>query len=145
MPTRATVSPIIQAVLNVLRANLTKPVGDGEAPEGCSPPYVVVTGIVSGGLTGSIASPEVDAKDRIQVASVGNSREQADWLRDQCRAILFYDTIDADLAVQAVDRRCLRMWVDVSTGLARDDRGLPEPLFSALDQYIIETTPYVQA
>jgi hypothetical protein len=31
--------------------------------------------------------------------------------------------------------------LDIPRGVQRDDRGLPAPIFSGIDQYLISTTP----
>lgn len=136
---RALLSPIIEACLNIA-ATVGVPVGDGVAPD-CDRPYIIVDSVSSPRYTGPLDDGESDSMDRIQFACVGNSREQADWARDKLRAALTYAALDAEFVTLSASRRTMEVILDIPRGVQRDDRGLPAPIFSGIDQYLISTTP----
>jgi hypothetical protein len=136
---RALLSPIIDACIAVAE-DTGVDVGDGVAPD-CPKPFIVVSAVSSRRYDGPLSDGEADSADRIQFACVGNTREQADWARDKLRAVLTSATLDSKFNINGADRRTLRVILDIPRGVQRDDRGLPEPIFTGIDQYLIETTP----
>ena len=137
--TRPSISPVIQACLNIV-SNAGIDVGDGVAPD-CAKPYCVVGVVSSPRYDGPLDSPEADSADRVQFSFIGDTREQADSIRDDVRAALTVFNLDAQFAILSADRRTLRLILDIPRGVQRDDRGLPNPIFTGIDQYMIETTP----
>jgi hypothetical protein len=137
--TRALLSPIIQACLNIAESTGV-PVGDGVAPD-CDKPYIIIDSVSSPRYTGPLDDGEADSMDRIQFACIGSTRAQADLTRDGLRAALTYDALDAEFITLSASRRTMEVILDIPRGVQRDDRGLPAPIFSGIDQYLISTTP----
>ncbi len=137
--TRPSISPVIQACINIAESTGVS-VGDGVAPD-CPKPFCVVGMVSSPRYDGPLSSPEADSADRIQFSFVGDTREQADAVRDDVRAALTVARLDTEFATLSANRRTLRLILDIPRGVQRDDRGLPEPIFTGIDQYMIETTP----
>ena len=138
---RAALSPVIEACIAIAESTGII-VGDGVAPD-CDRPYLVVDSVSSRSYTGPFGDIEADSADRIQFAAVGDTREQVDAIRDDIRAALTVAALDTQFTTQSDDRRTLMVVLDIPRGVQRDDRGLPNPIFTAMDQYIIETTPTV--
>ena len=138
---RATLSPVIEACIAIAEST-GRTVGDGVAPD-CPKPYVVIDSVSSRAYTGPFGDTEADSADRIQFAAVGDTREQVDSIRDDIRLALTVAALDAQFTAQSDLRRTLTVMLDIPRGVQRDDRGLPNPIFTAMDQYIIETTPTV--
>lgn len=136
---RALISPVIQACINIA-SSTGLPVGDNVAPD-CDKPYVVVSSVSSPRYSGPLNDGEADSADRIQFSCVGTSRAQADAARDSVRNALTYENLDAEFTNLSASRRTLNLILDIPRGVQRDDRGLPNPIFTAIDQYMIETTP----
>jgi hypothetical protein len=90
-----------------------------------------------------MSDTEADSADRIQFASIADTAEQADWLRDKVREVLTVPALDAEFVTLSADRRTMKLILDIPRGVQRDDRGLPAPIFTSIDQYMIETTPTV--
>ncbi len=137
--TRALISPILDACIAIAESTGV-PVGDGVAPD-CPRPYIVVDSVVSPRYTGPLSDTEADSSDRIQFACVGDTRRQADLVRDSLRAALTINAFDSQFVSTGASRRILLVILDIPRGVQRDDRGLPDPIFSAIDQYMISTTP----
>ena len=136
---RALLSPIIQACLNIAESTGV-PVGDGVAPD-CDKPYIIVDSVSSPRYVGPLDDGEADSNDRIQFACVGITREQADSVRDDLRTALTFSALDAEFVTLSASRRTMELILDIPRGVQRDDRGLPAPIFSGIDQYLISTTP----
>lgn len=137
---RPLISPIINACIAIAESTGV-PVGDGVAPE-CDRPYIVVDSVISPRYDGPfLFAPEADSSDRIQFACIGDTREQADAVRDSLRTALTVVALDAEFVSTSASRRTTRVILDIPRGVQRDERGLPDPIFSAIDQYMIETTP----
>lgn len=147
---RALNTPVMLAAKAVIEAiqtgGATLKVGLGEAPD-CPPPYIILTRPSGGSLTGTLANPEADADHRVQVIALGQLSVQALRALDKVRQGLTVTALQTEFDVlntageAGADRRVTLCWVDVSRGEIREERGLPEPLFSDIDQYIIRTTP----
>lgn len=138
---RALLSPVIDACIAIAESTGIQ-VGDAVAPD-CPKPFIVVSAVSSPRYTGPLSDTEADSSDRIQFTSIGTTRQQADWARDKVRAALTTSALDAEFTSASANRRTLRVILDIPRGVQRDDRGLPEPIFSGIDQYMIETTPTV--
>ena len=138
---RALLSPVIDACI-VIAESTGIDVGDAVAPD-CPKPFIVVSAVSSPRYTGPLSDTEADSSDRIQFTAIGTTREQADWARDKVRAALTTAALDAAFTTASANRRTMRVILDIPRGVQRDDRGLPEPIFSAIDQYMIGTTPTV--
>ena len=136
---RALMSPVIDACIQIAKATDT-PVGDGVAPD-CDKPYIVISSVSSPPYTGPLSDGEADSSDRVQFSSIGETREQADLVRDSIRTALTYSALDTEFVTASANRRTLNLRLDVPRPLERDDRGLPSPIFISVDQYLIETTP----
>ena len=138
---RALLSPVIQACINIAEATGVS-VGDNVAPD-CPKPSCVVSSVSSPRYDGPLSDGEADSADRIQFSFVGDTRAQADLVRDDVRTALTTAAFDAQFLALSADRRTLRLTLDSPRGVQRDDRGLPNPIFMGIDQYMIETTPAI--
>lgn len=76
------------AVIARLTAATGKNIGDGEAPPTVTLPYSVVFPLPDTGIDGSLADWGEIVFLSYQVTSVAGTREQAEWMRDQCHAAL---------------------------------------------------------
>ena len=137
---RAKISPVIEACKTIAGA-VGIPIGDGVAPD-CPSPYIVIDSVSSRRYSGPFGDTEADSADRIQFACIGVTREVAGDIRDDIRALLTEDALNAEFVSQGSNRRTMQVILDIPRGVQRDDRGLPEPIFSAIDQYLISTTPF---
>jgi len=138
---RPKIKPIVKAVENVLSGIMLGgkqiPIGLGEAPE-CPPPYLIISSGTQGGYTGPWTDPDADASDRIQITAVGISDETSLGALDKAREQLTF----ANLVAEGIpDRKILSVNLNLSRGGFVEQRGIPEPLFSNVDQYLIATTP----
>ena len=138
---RPQLSPIINACIAIAET-VGVPVGDGEAPE-CPMPYIVVSNVSSPRYDGPLDDIEADSSDRIQFSYVGETREQADAMRDSIRLSLTVSAFNAELVALAANRRTMRIVLDIPRGTKRDERGLPNAIFLGVDQYLIDTTPFI--
>jgi len=136
---RALISPILDACIAIAKTTNVA-VGDNVAPD-CDKPYIVVSSVSSRRYSGPLSDGEADSNDRIQFASIGETREQADLVRDSVRAALTTAALDAEFTSSGANRRTLELILDIPRGVQRDDRGLPNPIFNSVDQYLISTTP----
>ena len=98
-------------------------------------PYVVVYGDL-GALDGPMGDRFADLSQTVTLHGVGDGPEQAQWVGDKARVALLSD------AVTVAGRATL--YVAPITGatqpVQRDDDVQP-PLFYAVDQYTVATTP----
>ncbi len=151
MPTvRAYATPIQLAVKAVVTAiqlgGGTLQADIGVAPD-CPPPYVIITAPTGGIVTGTLANPAADADHRIQITAVGDLPEQALRALDKVREALTITALQtefntlSDNGEVGANRKVTWASLDISPGEFREERGLPEPLFSQIDQYIIRTHP----
>lgn len=138
---RPKLNPLLQAVVNLLEAITlgggTMPVGRNEAPK-CDPPYLIVSGGTQASFTGPFGDGDADSSDRIQITAIGISDEQSIMAMDEARTALTFKALTAE---GVADRKILSVDLDVSPAGFTEQRGLPEPLFSNADQYLIATTP----
>lgn len=126
-------SPVTQAYLEALEAT-GRPVGDARKPSGPNLyPYAVLF-VGTARMQGSLTDPHEDGLHRLQVSSVGLTRESVDALRDQVRPILLGRTVDID-GHKVV-------WTELVTSLpvTRDDDVTPA-VFTAVDIVNVLVTP----
>lgn len=136
---RANQREVTNAIIAVLEAaSIT--VGDGTAAD-CEKPYTVLTTVSGPRYDGPMDNTEIDGSDRFQFSSVADTRDQADWLREKVRTALTVEALDAQFVTDAVARRTMLLILDIPRGTRRDERGLPEPVFMAVDQFLVNTTP----
>ena len=134
-------SPVIQACIDLLEGLDPKiETGDATDPD-CEKPYAVVTAVSGPRYEGPMDDIEADGRDRIQFSYIGITRVSADILRDRGRVAITRQGLDAQFTAQGEMRRTMRVILDIPRGTRRDERGLPEPVFMGVDQYLIETTP----
>ena len=141
---RATVGPVTEAMLTLLRAislggAVTMPVGDGADPNH-EPPYLILMGGSSGVIEGSMVEGDLDADEelRYQVNGCGKTREQAQWASDKARGVLTKSALTT--ALSASSRVCQYCFLDFHRE-PRNDLGVTEPLWESVDQYLVKTTP----
>jgi len=137
---------VIQAIVNLLKEidvgnGNTMQVGDGTDPNH-EPPYLVVTQPSSLGVEGSMLEGDEDSDEtvRVQITGVGDLRYQADWARDQARIALTRRNLKEHLDRLSAGRSVIKCELDFSTQ-DRWDRGIGQTVYSAVDQYLITTTP----
>jgi hypothetical protein len=134
---------VIDAIISLLRTieldGEPLPVGDGEDPNH-EYPFIVVRQISMLNVEGPPTDTDADSQIRIQVSGAGGTREQADFARDLVRPLLTRNTLDEWFAVQDVPRAVITLTLDMSR-TDRFDRGTAAPIFNAVDQYLIGTTP----
>jgi hypothetical protein len=115
-------------------------VGDATAPD-CDKPYTIVSAVSGPRYDGPMDNTEIDGSDRFQFSSIGVTRDSADLYRQKVRDALTVEALDAQFAADSVVRRTMRLILDIPRGTRRDERGLPDPVFLAVDQFLIDTTP----
>lgn len=127
-------SPITDAVLAALE-DTDRPVGDGRKPTGQANlyPYCVLYAGTTR-MQGTLVDPNEDGLHRIQVTSVGLTRESAEYLRDLVRPILLGREL-------AIDGHAV-VWSELVTSqpVARDDDVTPA-VFYAIDVVNLLVTP----
>lgn len=131
----AQVSPVTTAYLAALRA-LGRPVGDARKPDG--QPNLYPYGVLYVGtadLRGTLVDPKEDGLHRIQVTTVGTTREGVEDLRDQFRSVLH--DVNVDIDGHAV------VWTEHVAGqeVARDDDITERTIFYAVDAVNVYVTP----
>jgi hypothetical protein len=123
--------PHTAAVVTTLEtAGLT--VGDGTGA-GLTTPYVVVY-TDSGDVDGPLGDRYADLTQTVFIHAVGTGPEQAQWAADKARAALL------TTAVTVAGRTVLYLDHVTSVPVRRDDSIRP-PLFLAIDQFALATTP----
>ncbi len=136
---RADQRELTNAILAVLKGAGIE-VGDGTAPD-CDKPYTIVSAVSGPRYDGPMDNTEADGSDRFQFSSVAVTRDSADRNRQLVRDALTVEALDAQFATDAVARRTMMLILDIPRGTRRDERGLPDPVFLAVDQFLINTTP----
>lgn len=136
---RADDREVTNALIAILEAaGIT--VGDGTAAN-CEKPYTVISSVSGPRYDGPMDNTEADGSDRYQFSSVADTRDQADWQKSKVRAALTVEALDAQFITDSVARRTMMLILDIPRGTRRDERGLPEPVFMGVDQYLVNTTP----
>lgn len=129
-----TVSPHIDAIISALSAT-TIPIGDGEAPQNTEPPYAILY-LVSGlPPEGPLDDWQADLTLQFQLTCVGVTSEQARLVADLCSAVMVKENISIP------GRRVMFIQQDGYTRDMREERSIPNPIFSTVVQYIVKTTP----
>ncbi len=136
---RADQRELTNAILALLTAAGIE-VGDATAPD-CDKPYTIVSAVSGPRYDGPMDDTEIDGSDRFQFSSIGETRDQADRSRQLVRDALTVEALDAQFVTDGVVRRTMKLILDIPRGTRRDERGLPDPVFLAVDQYLIDTTP----
>lgn len=130
----AQVSPVTDGYLAALRTT-GRPVGDARKPDGQPNLYpygVLYVGTVD--LRGTLVDPKEDGLHRVQVTTVGLTRQSVEALRDAFRAVLHDVNVDID-GYSVV-------WTEHAGGqdVNRDD-DTPQTLFYAVDAVNVYVTP----
>lgn len=120
-------------------------VGDGETPDGAGwpasgGPFVPHANLhpIPGGVTsGTVERPDDDAEMIYQVTAVGSTREQCEWVADECRDVLLHSAPSID------GRSVMGITHDMMGGSRRDDTlGAGQlPVWIAVDRYRVYSTP----
>lgn len=125
-------SPVTEAYLTALAGIIpANRVGDGVKPPSPEPPpasffpYLVLY-VGTTLMQGTLIDPKEDGLHRVQVSSVGRSRESCEWLRDQVRPVLLDMTLTGDGVV------CVSTELVTSQPIQRDDDIAPA-VFLAVD------------
>jgi hypothetical protein len=132
-------SPVTDAVLTAVRT-LGRPVGDAVRPAGPTPaptsfyPYAVVY-VGTTRIEGSLVHPKEDGLHRVQITCVGLTRQAAEALRDDVRALLLeVDSLDIDGYVV--------VWTEhAGSPEVRRDDDTPPSVFSAVTVVNVFVTP----
>jgi hypothetical protein len=120
------------AILTAVGAAVTVYDADGPAQPHGAVPYAVIR-TDSGDLSGSLGNRHSDLTLTVWVTSVGGTREQAQWVADEVRAVM----LDSPPAVTG--RTAQPAWQQLSQPVSRDD-GLEPPLFYAVAAYRLHTS-----
>ncbi len=128
------VAPVTDALVATLAALGDFEVGDGGAPESAGSKYAVVYGLPDNGADGPANDPWADVQHVYQITAVGQTRKQAEWVADVCRAAILNDPITIS-GRQVIQRRPL------TTGPVERDDDMPVPLFYSIATYELWTTP----
>lgn len=83
------IGPVVTAVHTLLDAELSWPVGDGEAPTDPTLPYLVVEPAGDSERVGSAVAPADAVVYSVRLRAVGSRRDQAAGLLDAARAVVF--------------------------------------------------------
>lgn len=103
---------ITDALITMLETATGKQIGDARAPEPTTDdtpdyPYAVLVSLGRTQSSGSIAAPHSDVSIMYQVTSVGENRDQADWMADKVReAILGRNSTGFTNALSGSGWRC---------------------------------------
>lgn len=123
-------SPVTAAYLAAF-ADAGLRIGDAEVPDGWThekpPASMYPYGVLYVGTTlmqGTLVNPHEDGLHRVQVTSVGRTRESAEWLRDQVRPILLDMTLEADAVA------CVSTELVSSQPVSRDTDVTPSVFFA---------------
>ena len=104
------------------------------APEDRPEKYVVVYPIPGGSRGGTLAGPFDDAEIVYQVTCVGQTRQQAEWVRDKVEAALLTGITVSGRHIPLVRPE------GGDDGTYRDDTVTP-PLYYTTPRYRVHTTP----
>lgn len=118
----------INAVLVRLDSETGRPVGDAVAPDDDTRPYMVVYSLDDDPFEMSQADPHMVANPAFQVTSVGDNREQAQWMQKKVRdALLGWRPTITGYAAGPIE--------GLLAGRVFRDPDVQPPLFSAVDRF----------
>lgn len=129
-------TPVTEAYLTALEAT-GRPIGDAAKPPGQANLYpygVLYVGTVL--MQGTLVDPKEDGLHRVQVTSVGITRQSVEYLRDLVRPILLDVSVDIDGYVV--------VWTELvnSQPVVREDEVKPV-VFSGVDVVNVFVTPTI--
>ncbi|HEX9991353.1 MAG TPA: hypothetical protein VGB14_00355 [Acidimicrobiales bacterium] len=129
---------VTQALIDMLAAATTRPVGDLDRPPAGVEPFAVVYPIPGGSSDGPAQWPHADVDRVYQVSSVGKDRWQAEWMADKVRAAI--------LGRNGNGAYVNPITVDGVVVFERDEYAQGAPiregaLVSIGDRYVLRTTP----
>jgi hypothetical protein len=143
---RAEVQPVMDAIYGILAAiplggGVAMPVGDGTDPNH-ELPYLILMRVNTGLVEGSMEEDDLDADEelRVQINGCGATRAQAEFASDRARRVLKKSSITAALVAAGAGRVCQYCTLDGGRE-PRNDLGMTTPLWEAVDQYLVKTTP----
>jgi hypothetical protein len=79
---------LTDAVAARLAAQTGKSVGEGERPEGASPPYAVVHPAPTRATHGGLTDPNQIRQNTFHVVYVGDTVDEAQWMQEKCQQAL---------------------------------------------------------
>lgn len=116
------------AIIARLEDQTTRPVGDAQAPADTTRPYTVVYSLDDDPGEASQTDPHMVANPAFQVTSVGDTRDQAQWMQKQARdALLGWVPIVTGYRSGPVE--------GLLSGRIQRDPDIEPPLFSAVDRF----------
>lgn len=130
-------TPVIKTFVSILSEIL--PTGEGRAPN-CAEPYFIVSSPPPSTFDGSMLHADDMADWRISVVAVGVTAEQVTMALDKARRYLTLPNARAAWPA-GTGYRVIMVTLDVSRGVYKEERGMPEPVFSDVDFYIVRVTP----
>lgn len=140
---RPTAEPLMAAIESVLSSialgSDTMPVGRGTVPDCPGRPYLILSSPITSTFDGSLETSDDDVQKRVQVSAVGDTQQQALMALDKARAVMNTPTIQT--AMGGNGRRIHAVMLDLHRGDLREERGIPDPLFTVIDQYLIRSSP----
>lgn len=132
----ADIDLLYSGIISALATGTGKQVGDGAAPSAAVLPFAVVYPI--GDVDREAAMNELlkdgDLVTEVQVTSVGESREQAQWMSGQIREEFIAS------AISWATRKITLVELDDGNAVERDDDVQP-PLFYGIDSFLVFSTP----
>ena len=116
------------------------PIGDGVAPrdvdkEELDPPYATLYCIIGGLFDGPLSDTQADVLLLYQITATGKTRQQAQIALDVCRDLMKKDN------VTVLNRKVRDLRLNTPSAGVNADHDLPNPLFSGVDRYELDTTP----
>ncbi len=114
---------LTNAVLTKLKTNSGSfKIGDGQAPADTTRPYAVLYSLDENERDGDMATIDVTGWFEYQITSVGDTREQAEWLADLLRTLILAAKLTPSGFV-------MFPWRNVVTNLPERDDDEQPPLF----------------
>lgn len=140
---------LTDAVVAEISTATTKPVGNGEAPDGGGwageindsnfTPYCVVTPMDASQGDGPIRDPQTDLVLPYAITNIGVSQSQCEWMADESRAAVLGMIKDTIAVTGATDLIIQYVWV---TGYGAVDRTSEEPPYYVQNDIVsIQVTP----
>lgn len=132
-------APVTEAALDALRT-LGRPIGDGARPPGPNPapvtfyPFAVLY-VGTTDMRGSLVHPREDGLHRLHVACVGRTRESAEAMRDEARALLL------DVTSLAIEGYAVVYTEHAGSPETFRDDDVTPPLFNAIAVVNVFVTP----
>lgn len=128
---------VTDALLTGLASDTGKNIGDSAAPSDTTMPYAVLYRLAGGAPFSSLDHGNQYAIVTLQVTSVGETPEQAEWMKDKVREGM----LDLSNFTAPSGFRFEHVNLDLDGGVNRDDDLGTEPLFYGVDRFRLWVVP----